>query len=409
MSPTVRLFWQDPYRTEFASRPVRKTDFGGQPAVVLDETCFYPDSGGQPHDTGHLNGIAVIDVQEVDGEIVHVLARPMEADTVRGRIDWARRFDHMQQHAGQHILSAAFDRLLDAGTLSFHLGADESTIDIALERLTADQAEAVEEYANAIVTADLPICAREYTPDELTGVPLRKPPQVDGLVRVISVGEADYSACGGTHPARSGEIGVIHIDRWERHRGGTRVTFLCGHRALVDYRLKSHIVRDLAQGASVSPIELPQAFARLSDALEDSHRKVKAVGSQLLELRVQALSQEAEALGPYRVIAQVLTGISPAELRLMAQRLCATPGTIALLATQETSPQFCFSRAEDVTLDMQAVLRSAVGRYGGRGGGQPAMAQGGGVPAERVGSVLEGAKSFVSDEQRSKDKGDQPR
>jgi len=114
-------------------------------------------------------------------------------------------------------------------------------------------------------------------------------------------------------------------------------------------------------------------------------------------------------LGPYRVIAQVLTGISPAELRLMAQRLCATPGTIALLATQETSPQFCFSRAEDVTLDMQAVLRSAVGRYGGRGGGQPAMAQGGGVPAERVGSVLEGAKSFVSDEQRSKDKGDQPR
>ncbi|MHB1319917.1 MAG: alanyl-tRNA editing protein, partial [Anaerolineae bacterium] len=219
MPPTVRLFWQDAYQMEFRAHVQRRLTREGRPAVVLDETGFYPTSGGQPFDTGYLNQVPVLDVLEVDDEIVHILGAPIEADVVEGHIDWARRLDHMQQHAGQHILSAAFERILSAGTISFHLGADDCTIDVECPALESDQIDRVEEYANRIVTDNVPIRTRQYSLDELGDIPLRKPPKVAGLVRVVSVGDIDYSACGGTHPSYSGEIGQIHIDRWERRHG----------------------------------------------------------------------------------------------------------------------------------------------------------------------------------------------
>ena len=405
MSQTTRLFWRDAYQTEFRAHVLRHISHAGRPALVLDETCFYPTSGGQPHDTGSLNQVSVLDVIETEDAIVHVLDAPLDTEAVLGRIDWPRRQDHMQQHAGQHILSAAFERLVGAGTLSFHLGASESTIDIDCVSLEFEQAAMVEEYANQIVTDNVPICTRQYTTQELIGIPLRKPPKVDGLVRVVSIGEIDYSACGGTHPDSAGQVGLIHIDRWERRRGAVRVTFTCGNRALHDYRIKSRICRKLAQQASVSIDELPDAMDRLSTALDESHCQARALRAQLLDLQADALRNAAECVGKVRVIARVLEQSEPAELRILAQRLCEKPNMVAILGASEPSAQFCLARSQDVPFDMNTVLQASAVRYGGRGGGQPNLVQGGGLPAQDLQSMVADALRYLHDEQESATEG----
>lgn len=406
MPSAERLFWQDPYLVAFDANVTRRLEELDQPAVVLDRTCFYPTSGGQPHDTGSLNEARVVDVLEKNGEIIHVLDRPLPDTTVVGRIDWARRQDHMQQHAGQHLLSAAFQRLIGAATLSFHLGEDESTIDIDCRSLSTEQVEQVEEYANQIVLANTEIIARQYTQTELAGIPLRKPPTVEGLVRVVSIGDTDYSACGGTHPAHAGEIGAIHVDRWESRHGSIRVTFLCGMRALRDYRAKSRICRQLATGASVSVNELPEAIDRLNAANDGLRRQVSGMREQWLEMRTASLLAEAETRGRYRVVSRILEGIEPAEMRTLAQQICESPGTIALLAVLEPSPQFCLARSADIPVNMNSVLKASAGRYGGRGGGQPRLVQGGGLDRERVGSMLQDAQEYILDGQHNVIEGD---
>ena len=406
MPAVERLFWQDPYLVEFHANVTRRLEEQDRPAVVLDQTCFYPTSGGQPHDTGSLNEARVVDVLENDGEIIHVLDRPLHDTAVIGRIDWVRRQDHMQQHAGQHLLSAAFQRLVGAATLSFHLGAEECTIDIDCQSLSAGQIDQVEEYANQIVLANTAITARQYTKNDLETIPLRKPPTVEGMVRVVSIGDIDYSACGGTHPAHAGEIGAIHIDRWESRHGSVRVTFLCGMRALRDYRAKSRICRQLATNASVSVNELPEAIDRLNATNDGLRRQVSGLRAQWLEMQTASLLAEAETRGRYRVVSKILQGVEPAEMRTLAQQICGTPGTIALLAVLEPNPQFCLARSEDIPLNMNSVLKASAGRYGGRGGGQPHLVQGGGLDRESVSSMLQDAQEFILDRKHNVIEGD---
>lgn len=406
MPSAERLFWQDPYRVEFDANVTRRLEESNQPAVVLDRTCFYPTSGGQPHDTGSLNEARVVDVVENDGEIIHVLDRPLHDDAVVGRIDWARRQDHMQQHAGQHLLSAAFQRLMGAVTLSFHLGVEECTIDIDCDSLSTEQVDRVEEYANQVVLANTPITARQYTQAELAGIPLRKPPAVEGLVRVVSIGDIDYSACGGTHPAHAGEIGAVHVDRWESRHGSIRVTFLCGMRALHDYRAKSRICRQLATNASVSVNELPEAIDRLNAANDGLRRQVSVLRAQWLETQTASLLAEAENRGCYRIVSKILEGVEPAEMRTLAQRICDSPGTIALLAVLEPNPQFCLARSEDIPVNMNSVLKASAGRYGARGGGQPRLVQGGGLEPASVSSMLQDAQEYILDRQHNVIEGD---
>src|SRR5262249_44364733 len=206
----------------------------GRTHVFLDRTAFYPTSGGQPFNTGTLGGLRVVDVVDEDGgRIAHVLERGglSEGQTVTGVIDWPRRFDHMQQHTGQHVLSAAFSRLFDARTVSFHLGDEVSTIDLAKE-MKPDQIEAAEVEANRVVWEDRPVAIRFASKDEAAAMPLRKESLRDGTLRLIDVEDFDLSACGGTHVARTGAIGVIAVAGSERFKGGQRLAFLCGGRAL---------------------------------------------------------------------------------------------------------------------------------------------------------------------------------
>lgn len=394
MTHTRHLFWEDPYQRAFEAYVVEQLRVEGRPAAILDATCFYPTSGGQPHDLGTLNGVAVREVIEgEDGRIVHLLEQPLELGMVRGAIHWARRFDHMQQHSGQHILSQAFEQALGAPTVSFHLGEESCSIDLDLVELTPEQAARVEDLANAVIFENRAITAQEYEQDAVAALALRKAPTVQGRVRVVEVAGFDRCACGGTHVRSAGEIGLVHITRWEKRHGQTRVEFLCGWRALRDYRLRDAAARQLAQGLTVGVEELPAAIARLQEAESLARRQGERLRKRLLDCELPRLAEEAEPLAAGRLLCRILEDYDAGNMRYIAQNLVQQPGMIAFLAVTEPAPQFCFARSADLSGDMGALLRAVAGPLGGKGGGQPHFAQGGGVKAEELATLLERARS----------------
>jgi alanyl-tRNA synthetase len=304
---TERIYYTDPYAIEFDAAVVQAETLDGKPAVVLDRTAFYPTSGGQPFDTGTLDDVRVVDVIDRDDDIVHVLDKPLGVGTVKGRIDWDRRFEHMQQHTGQHVLSAAFDHLLKARTESFHLGSTSATIDLSREVSPKDIERAVNE-ANRIVWEDRPVAIRFADADEAAKLPLRKEPARGGRLRLIDVEGFDISACGGTHVARTGGIGNIAVAGWEKFRGGTRVEFVCGVRALRAYRELRDTVSASVRLISVLPGELPAAIERMQAEAKDTKRRTKDLQSRLAAFEGNALAASAEAFGNDRVVLAALEG-----------------------------------------------------------------------------------------------------
>ncbi|GAB4575938.1 MAG: DHHA1 domain-containing protein [Anaerolineae bacterium] len=384
---TERLYYTDAYSTTFEARVVARASLAGSPAVILDRTLFYPTSGGQPHDTGTLNGVPVVDVmvREADGAVLHVLAGDLSAERVTGEIDWARRFDHMQHHTGQHILTAAFLEAAGADTVSFHLGSQAVTLDLDRADLADAEIAAAEALANRIVTQDLPVRVLFPTEAEAAALPLRKRPEVNGKLRVVQIGEIDATACGGTHVARTGEIGLIKVVRAERYKGLTRVAFLCGGRALRDYGEKHAILMALSA-------ELTTGYAEIGDALAKLRAENKQLRADLRAARQALLVHEAAELlaatpvqDGVRVIVGVWEARDPAEIRPLASRLVETPGTVALLGIAGASAQVVAARAADLDgPDMAAVLRGVLARLSetARGGGRPDFVQGGGVMAD---------------------------
>jgi alanyl-tRNA synthetase len=373
---TERLYFADPYRTRFSAHVVARATRDGRPAVALDQSAFYPEGGGQPADTGVLGDVAVLDVQAADGLVWHTLAAPLETDAVQGEIDWARRFDHMQQHHGQHLLSAAFEHLFGLRTISFHLGAAASTIDLAAQALTAEQAAAAEDLTNQVIWEDRPVLARFVSAEELAELPLRKPPAVDGPVRVVSVPDFDHSACGGTHPRATGGVGLTHLRRWERRGDVVRVEFLCGGRALRDLRWKNAALGRMATALSVGADEIEGAVARVREAEERARKRLEAQSEQLVDFEAQDLITRAELVGIVRVVRQAYDGRSLDEVRALARAISAG-GCVALLGLRAEKTQLVFARAEGLTMDCGKLLRETLQQFGGRGGGQAALAQGG--------------------------------
>jgi len=397
---TQRLYYEDAYRTSFRARVVQRLKHDNRPAVILDQTCFYPTGGGQPADHGSLDGVAVIDVLagEDDGEVVHVLSGELRSDTVEGRVDWARRFDHMQQHTGQHILSQAFTQAANAETVSFHLGAESVTIDLNVARVPSDQVERAEALANAIVFEDRPVRARFVSAEELPTLPLRRPPQVSGPIRVVEVADFDVSACGGTHVAHAGEIGLIKVIKLEKRGEETRVEFRCGRRALADYSRKNQMINRLAALLTTGHGELDQAVERLQVESKQLRRELRAAQERLMDYEAAELCTGAEHIGSFALVRRVFSDRDPAELRQLATRLVTRPKTVALLGLAGAKSQVICARSEDVQADMVAAIRAACQALGTEsGGGRPHFAQGGGPPAgeEQVAAALEQALNSV--------------
>lgn len=376
---TERLYYTDPYLREFDANLLDTVSHEGHTALVLDRTAFYPTSGGQPADAGAFTDVRVLDVVDADdGRILHVVDRGPSVTTLHGTIDWTRRFDHMQQHTGQHVLSAAFDRLLGVRTESFHLGADDSTIDLARE-VTAAEVERAENEANRIVWEDREVGIRFVEADDVRALGLRKETNRQGTIRLIDIHDFDLSACGGTHVARTGAIGIIAVAAAERFRGGSRITFRCGNRALIGFRALRDIVSGSIRVLSVAPPELPSAIERLQGDARELRRQIKGFQGQVAVGRADALAAGAEVTDDVRVVAASLEGWDANGLKLVASRIIEQPGFAVVLVSEPQPSAIVVARSNGVNVDSGAVLKAVAAKFGGKGGGRPELAQGGGV------------------------------
>jgi len=400
--PTERRDYDDAYTTRFRAPIVRRGSHEGRPAVEVASTYFYPESGGQEADRGTLGPWTVGDVQvDDDGCVWHVIGdagspeagpgAPDAGSEVEGAIDWARRFDHMQQHSGQHILSRAFIQIAGADTIGFHLGDETVSIDLDASDLSDARIAEAEQLANEILNANLAVRAWFPEPDELAALPLRKRPEVAGAVRVVAIGDFDLNACGGTHVAATGEIGLIAVLGSERLKRGTRIEFLCGGRARTDYRRKHALVRDLARTFTCAPAELGDAITRMREGFQEARRELAGFHEQELAAEAARLGAGATPRGALRLVRAAWEGRPIEELRGLALRLTEPAGVVALLGLAGERSQLVFAKSEQVGLDLNPWFRRVLETLGdGRGGGARIL-QGTAGPASlaRMESLLE--------------------
>ena len=370
---TARLYWEDSYRTEFEARVLERDATGLR--LYLDRTAFYPESGGQPCDTGWINDVAVREVVEEGERIAHVLEMPVTEERVRGRIRWERRFDHMQQHSGQHLLSAVVLDLFGAPTVGFHLGAEVSTIDLGVASLGREQIVRAEERANELVFRNLPIRARWEDAGEASE--LRRAVDRGGPIRIVTIEGVDRAACGGTHVRATGEIGPILIRKLDRAHKGVRLEFVCGLRAVRRARSDFEALTAIARTLSTGLDRAAEQAAAQARALEESEKTRRKLALELALRRGRELYETTPAGpdGTRCVIRRQASGKADEELRALAQGFTERAGAV-FLAVFEDPPSLLLAVSESGGWDAGAAVREALGAVGGRGGGSARMAQG---------------------------------
>ena len=372
MADSTRRYYGDSYTWQFDATVVEAPSDASAPIVVLDASYFYPTSGGQPHDVGTLGSAKVTDVhiREADGAVVHVLDAPIPLGSAAATIDGVRRFDHMQQHTGQHILSQAFLRVANAATIGFHLGIETISIDLDASTLSEARIAEAAELANRLVSGNVEVRSWFPSATELETLALRKMPDVDGPVRVVAIGDFDYSACGGTHVARSSEVELLSVLRVERMKRGTRIEFLAGHRARADYARKHVIVRELSAALTCAPAEIVDAVGRLSSTVVESRRTLATYRERDLDDEAARLRAAATAADAVTTVRHVFSGRPIDEIKGLALRLTAEPDVIVLFGIGGPRTQLLFARSENVAVDLKPSFdRALVALGGGKGGG----------------------------------------
>jgi alanyl-tRNA synthetase len=311
---------------------------------------------------------------------------------VRGVIDWTRRFDHMQQHTGQHVLSAAFDRFFGARTVSFHLGAESSTIDLSRE-LTRDELSTGEADANRVVWENRAVAIRYVTADEAAALPLRKEPAREGTLRLIDIDGFDLSACGGTHVERTGGIGVIAIGATERFKGRQRVEFFCGGRALTKFRAMRDALSGAVRVLSVLPHELPEAIEKLQGEARERQKAIAALQMDLARYRAEEFMASAEAIAAGRLVARAVDADANG-LKSLASAITSRPGHVAVLVSTARPALVVVARSSDGSIAANQVIAALTSKFGGRGGGKPDLAQAGGLDADAA-EILSAARAAI--------------
>lgn len=384
---TIRRYYTDATTTRFTGSIVDRVNYEGRPAVVLEETYFYPSSGGQPYDTGLLRDgdhlAAVIDVVTTapDAPVLHVLDRPWAGgDVVSAEIDWPRRFDHMQQHTGQHILSQAFIRVADAQTVGFHLSDQTVTIDLDKSELSPGQLTATERLANDVIWANMPVAIRIVDLAGAEQLNLRKlPAKHDGQIRLIAIGDFDLTACGGTHVAATGQVGLLKLVKLERRGDLNRIEFRCGGRALADYGRKNDIAMELSNNLTTGYDDLIAAVEKLKGDARHWRSAASSLQKTLTAHEVDKLIRETAVTNGQRIVVAVLTNCEPDEVKQLANGLMTHDHTVALLALNGERTHFIFGRSADAAGHMGDFLRAVLAQLdGAKGGGNATMAQGSG-------------------------------
>jgi alanyl-tRNA synthetase len=382
---TERLYYHDSCQTEFHAKVVEAA--GGGLRVYLDRTAFYPTSGGQPHDTGTINGAPVVDVIDEGDRILHITAAPVAVGEAECRIDWPRRFDHMQQHTGQHLLSAVLAEMYGAGTVGFHLGADNATIDVSAASLDAARIAAAELRVNELVFEDRPVSITfEEASDELG---LRKRSERTGTLRIISIEGVDRSACGGTHVLRTGGIGPVLLRKVEKARGATRIEFLCGLRAVRRARADYEALAQIGRTFSAQLDETPALVAAQCQALDASEKARRRLAAEVARTRGREAYRAAPASedGFRRLVRDFPKGSLDDELRAEAQGFAANPKAIFLAAIAEP-PAVLLACSADSGVHAGKEIQALASQFGGRGGGNAQLAQAGLPSADAVKQAL---------------------
>ena len=446
MPATERLYYNDSHLIEFEARVIDKTErVSGWTAVTLDRTAFYPTGGGQPSDTGTLNGLRVVEcIDNEDDGVLHVIQgrAPELGATVQGRVDWSRRLDHMQQHTGQHILSQAFVTLFNAPTRSFRVLDQSCEIDVDLANPASEIIERAVELANNVIWEDRPITIHNVTSEEAAALPLRKDSAREGELRLIEIEEFDLTPCGGTHAHRTGEVGMIAVRHWERAKGLTRIEFVAGVRTLADYRRANKTARDVAALYSAARDDAAKLTSRVLEENKELHRRVRVLEEIAARIEAEELLNEpastagarsvppAVAGGPDReavtesnrglsaqrdapgsepqtipdpagvtepkIICKVFDNRDAESLKHLAQALIAHEGVIALLGSKDKdTARLVFARSADATGDMNALMKQVCEMLDGRGGGKPDLAQGGGRDGGRLTDALQRAVTML--------------
>ncbi len=413
LNTTDRLYYQDSFLTSFDAvitdiRLVSRTGGEALWQVALDRSAFYPTSGGQPFDKGNLtatsrNGAVLeIPIDEVaedeQGEVWHYTAKPLVAGTpVHGAIDWERRLDHMQQHSGQHLLSAIFSRELSAHTVSFHLGDETSTIDLNSASIAHASLERIERLANQIIAQDRPISVRTVSRAEAQALlavgQLRKLPERDGDIRLIEIEGVDLNACGGTHLRSTGQIGGMMLRSTEKVRQGLRVEFVCGLRAVAAARRDFSVLTEAAGSLSVASSQLPQSIERLLAETKHAAKERQRLREEVARYEAVELLAHSRVEDGFHIVRKQFADHDADYVKLLASKLAAGSGTIALLAsTQQEPASVVFARSAEAKFSCGELMKAALADIGLRGGGSATMAQGQ-IPREALSALCDRLES----------------
>ena len=363
-----KLYYNDPFLREFTATVLECADWKGKPALVLDRTAFYPEGGGQPADHGFINDVAVVDVHEKDGKVFHIVSAPVEPGTqVACRIDWARRFDHMQQHSGEHIISGILCELYHCDNVGFHMGADTVTIDYNAD-ITWEQALDAERRANEVIAADLAVEITYPSAEELAALDYRSKKELSGEVRIVRFPNADCCACCGTHVLRAGQVGLVKILSCQKFRGGVRMEIVCGGRALETFGTVYDQNRAIAQALSVKMHATAGAVERLQAELQEAKHQAAQLETQLYTI----LAQEYTGAGD---VLMFQPPMQPAGVRRLCDAVAKECGGLcAVFAGEDGQFNYALGRADGA--DISAFVKSMNAALQGRGGGRSGFAQG---------------------------------
>lgn len=396
---TRKIYLENPYLKEVHATVTKKEYSNNRFYISLDRTIFYPHmSGGQPRDKGTINGIEVQDVFEDGENIVHVIEDNIVENQVQLSIDWKTRFDHMQQHTGQHLLSAAFYKLYNAETIGFHLGKEFVYIDVTLPKLSISDVEKIERYANEIIFSNFDIKSYNISNDKIGSIPLRKLPTVESDIRIVEIDGIDYSPCGGTHHSSIGEVGLIKIRKWEKYKGNTRVEFVCGGRALKDYSWKNIIVSNISNMLSIKDTDAYEGVLRLYDENKDLGKENGRLREELLKYKALDIYKESFDYKDYKIIAKIFEEEDFKDVKYIGSQAIVGDKTIVFFGVKERDKvQILIGKSKDVPVDMKDLFNSIIPIIDGKGGGSPYLLQGGGPRVDKLEECLETGLNMLRD------------
>lgn len=389
------FYYQDSMMKQFKAKVIRTGINGERPYVVLSNTAFYPTGGGQPHDTGFIENLRVIDVEKIDDEIHHYIEGNIDSlkEEVVGVLDWERRFDHMQQHCGQHILTAAFVELMDIPTVSFHLGSELVTIDLATEQVTDEQLALVEKRANEIILENRPVETKWITKEEIPNYPLRKDVSVDEDIRLVIIPDYDYNGCGGTHPTSTGQVNAIKIMGTEKMKKNTRVSFVCGNRVLKQLAMRKNVLSDVARQLSVPEETAATALKKVLNEVKATEKALEDAQNYLIEYE----AKELVANSTNNIVACTFENRTVQTLQKLGRAVVSQHSELICLfvANNEDKLQFIAARGVNVKKSMKEISTAILPLINGKGGGNDTFVQGGGEKSVSAQDLLEEMKKNI--------------